>query len=197
MSGQGPPINSGMQIEEILTRIYPLPEDSLKELKTHISEIELPKGHIILRANRVERYVFFIRRGIARAFASFEDRDVTFWFGKEGDAVLSMRSYVEAAPAYENVELLETSQLYQLEIQGLEDLYARDVHIANWGRKLAEKELLTLESRIVSTELLNARQRYQRLVRKHPELLQRVPLKYIASYLGITQVSLSRIRKSW
>ena len=69
------------------------------------------------------------------------------------------------------------------------------IHIANWGRKLAEKELLKIESRIISSEMMSAKERYDELIKNSPSLIQRVPLKHIASYLGITQVSLSRIRK--
>src|SRR5690606_25504806 len=105
------------------------------------------------------------------------------------------KSYVERSKGYENVELLEDCELYELKIDHLNSLYNQDIHIANWGRRLAEKELLKIESRIVSTELLSAKERYDRLMSNSPSLIQRVPLKYIASYLGITPVSLSRIRK--
>lgn len=106
-----------------------------------------------------------------------------------------MRSYVEKKKGYENIELLEDCELYKLKIDNLIELYLKDIHIANWGRKLAETELLKLESRVISSEFSPARERYDELMNSFPTLIQRVPLKYIASYLGITQVSLSRIRK--
>lgn len=184
-----------MTIENIFDLIYHMPTDAKELLKENITEVELPKGEFILRAHQVEKSIFFIKRGVVRAFAPLEEKDITFWFGEEGATVLSMKSYVENKKSYENVELLENCVLYEIKIDKLNELYQQNIHIANWGRKLAEKELLKLESRFISSELLSAKERYDELMTNFPSLLQRVPLKYIASYLGITQVSLSRIRK--
>lgn len=148
-----------------------------------------------MRADKVETSIFFIKKGIVRAYAIPDDNEITFWFGEEGQPILSMKSYVENQKGYENIELLEDCELYELKVEDLNNLYNQDIHIANWGRRLAEKELLKLESRIISSELRSATDRYDELITNSPSLIQRVPLKHIASYLGITPVSLSRIRK--
>ncbi|KFC24367.1 Crp/Fnr family transcriptional regulator [Chryseobacterium sp. FH1] len=183
-----------MNIDMILDRIFPLPEHSKSVLKTLISEIEFPKDIIIIQAGKVEKTIYFIKKGIVRAFVPQENQDVTFWFGKEGDVVLPMKSYVDNHPNYENIHLLEDSVLYQLEISALRELFETDIHIANWGRKLAEKELVKTEELFISRQFRTASQRYLQLLKEQPEILQRVQLGYIASFLGITQVSLSRIR---
>lgn len=184
-----------MNIDQIIDQIHKLPESSKTALKERISEVAYVKNYILFKADKIETNIYFIKKGIVRAFAPGAEKDITFWFGEEGEPVLSMKSYVERSKGYENVELLEDCELYELKIELLNDLYNKDIHIANWGRRLAEKELLKIESRIVSTELLSAKERYDRLMSDSPSLIQRVPLKYIASYLGITPVSLSRIRK--
>ncbi|MEG2100855.1 MAG: Crp/Fnr family transcriptional regulator, partial [Flavobacterium sp.] len=76
----------------------------------------------------------------------------------------------------------------------LQKLFEIDIHIANWGRKFAEKELIKTEERLISHQFSNATERYLELLQNNPQLIQRVQLGYIASYLGISQVSLSRIR---
>lgn len=184
-----------MEISQILTDIYPLPSASVTRLCAYISEVSYEKGHILLRADKVEKKTFFIKKGVVRAFATPEGNDITFWFGEEGETILSMKSYVENKKSYENVELLENCDLYEVDIEHLQELFNQDIHIANWGRKLAEKELVKIEKRIISRALQSAKQRYDELLDNRRSLLQRVPLKFIASYLGITQVSLSRIRK--
>lgn len=184
-----------MHIDQIIDQIHPLPESARIALKEYISEVAYPKSHILLKADKIEKYVYFIKKGIVRAFAPQEKQDITFWFGEEGATILSMKSYVENKKGYENIELIEDCILYQLKIEYLHKLYNQDIHIANWGRKLAEEELLKIESRWISTELLSATQRYEDLMANYPSLILRVPLKHIASYLGITPVSLSRIRK--
>lgn len=183
-----------MTIEAILDQIYSLPETSKNLLKEAVVESTFPKGHLLMQADRIEKNIYFIKKGVVRAFSPQKGQEITFWFGEEGETILSMRSYVENKRGYENIELLEECQLYKLKTGDLDNLYNQDIHIANWGRKLAEKELLKIESRIISSELLSAKERYDRLILDTPSLVQRVPLKHIASYLGITQVSLSRIR---
>lgn len=184
-----------MNIDTILDQIFPLPERSKSVLKNLISEIEFPKDSIIIKAGKLEKTIYFIKKGIVRAFVPQENQDVTFWFGKEGDVVLPMKSYVGNDNNYENIQLLEDSVLYQLEIASLRELFETDIHIANWGRKLAEKELVKTEELFISRQFRTASQRYLELLREQPEILQRVQLGYIASFLGITQVSLSRIRE--
>lgn len=183
-----------MNIEQIINTIFPLPKESLRLLKTLITEIEFPKDSIILKAGKVEKNLFFLKKGIVRAFKPQENQDVTFWFGKEGDVVLPMKSYVENGKNYENIQLLEDCVLFELKIEDLKKLFETDIHIANWGRKLAEKELMKTEELFISRQFRTASQRYEELIRDQPEILKRVQLGYIASYLGITQVSLSRIR---
>lgn len=183
-----------MDISQILNRIHLLPGASEQMLKDHISETAFPKGYILFKNNRVETSIYFIKRGIVRAYTETADTDITFWFGREGEAIISMKSYVANQRGYERVELLENCALYELKSKDLQDLFNRDIHIANWGRKFAEQELLKTEERLISRQFRTAKERYKDLLKNNPGLIQRVQLGYIASYLGITQVSLSRIR---
>ena len=184
-----------MNIEEIIDSIHPISDLSKKKLIEHIEEVNMNKACILLKAGRQESNIYFIKKGVVRGYFDHENGEITFWFGEEGETILSMRSYVENKISYENIELLENCELYKIRTDKLQKLYEEDVHIANWGRKLAEKELLKVESRLISREFLSAKQRYDELIKNQPSLIQRIPLKYIASYLGITPVSLSRIRK--
>lgn len=183
-----------MEIDEILEHFHPLPTRSRDALKARISEVQYPKGHALIHAGRVEKTLYFIRSGIVRAYSDGERGDVTFWFGKEGDLVVSMKSYVSGQPGYEHVETLEPCEMYQMKAQELEALFANDIHIANWGRKLIGQELIKTEERLIAMQFKTAQERYLDLMSATPDLLQRVQLCHIASFLGITQVSLSRIR---
>jgi len=183
-----------MSIDQILDNTHLLPTPSKQMLKRSITEVSYPKGYILLRADKVEANIYFIKKGIARAYAQTADNEITFWFGKEGDTVISMKSYVANQKGYEDIELLEDCQLYELKTKDLQALFEKDIHIANWGRKFAEQELVKTEERLISRQFKTATERYKELLRDHPDLIQRVQLGHIASYLGITQVSLSRIR---
>ncbi|PKF76138.1 Crp/Fnr family transcriptional regulator [Chryseobacterium sp. PMSZPI] len=183
-----------MNIDQILDQIYILPETSKNNLKQYITEVSHPKGYCLMEAEKVVPYLYFIRKGIARAYSSTSDNDITFWFGSEGQCILSMKSYVEDKPGYESIELLEDCDLYMLETEHLKKLFNEDIHIANWGRKLAENEMIKSEELIISRQFKTSLERYKDIIQYQPDLLKRVQLGYIASYLGITQVSLSRIR---
>ncbi len=183
-----------MNIDQILDRIYPLPALSKQTIRQYIRETQAPKGKVLLKANKVEKSLYFIKKGIVRAYANPVDKEITFWFGKEGDTIISMKSYVANEEGYEDMETLEVCELCELKIEDLRKLFTEDIHIANWGRRFAEYELVRTEKRLISRQFQTATERYQELLDYHPDLIQRVQLRHIASYLGITQVSLSRIR---
>lgn len=183
-----------MNIDHILDKIYPLSTTSKLKLKKNIVEVSFPKHHIIIRADKVEKKIYFIKKGIARTFSIIGDEEITFSFGKEGDTIASLKSYIFNQKGYEKIELLEDCELYELNIEYLQKLFNENIDIANWGRKFAENELVKAEERLISRQLGTATERYTRFLKNYPNLIQRVPLGYIASYLGITQVSLSRIR---
>lgn len=183
-----------MILDNILDRFYKLPDASKASVKELIKEISLPKGHMLLRANKVEHYIYLIGEGIVRAYADTPNGLVTFWFGKEGDVALSMQNYISGEKSYEDIELLEDCKLYRIDIRKLKALYELDIHLANWGRKFTEHELMRTEERLIAMQFKTAEERYTDLINNNPELLLRVQLGHIASYLGISQVSLSRIR---
>lgn len=183
-----------MDIKEIINKRYAMPDASLDKLQRCLTEVSYPKGFRVLERGKVEKNIFFIKKGIVRAYTSVDGKEITFWFGKEGATIVSLKGYVNDEPGYETMELMEDSVLYKLERKQLKALFLDDLHIANWGRRYAEMELLATEERLISMLSAIASERYKELLEKEPDLLQRLPLGSIATYLGVTQASLSRIR---
>lgn len=184
-----------MDFAEITRQFASLPRASFDEIAKAATLTTLPKGHLVIEAGKVERDIYFLARGIVRAYYESDDgRQVTFWIGSEGDVIMSLHSYTLGQPGYETIQLLEDCTLYRLRQADLQGLYDRDLNIANWGRKLAEIEFMKAEKRMIPLLCTTASQRYRQLLHDHPQLLRRVPLECLASYLGVTPVSLSRIR---
>lgn len=183
-----------MELDDIIDGIYKMPEFSRGLLKSNLAEVSFPKGYLLISANKIENTIYLIKKGIVRAYSDTENSQITFWFGKEGDTVISMKSYVANQKGYDNIELLEDCELFAIDKTAIEELYSTDINIANWGRKFAEKELLSVEERFISRQFKSATERYTELMQNTPYLLQRVSLGHIASYLGIIPASLSRIR---
>ena len=183
-----------MEIKDIINRIYPLPPDSLHAILSSVSEVEYPKHFHLFRENRCGTKSYCIRKGLVRAYAYKGDKEITVWFGKEGSIIFPMPSLLAGTVEYANVELLEDSAFYEIDLKRLQELYLSDIHLANWGRKYAEYTCIQSDKLFISRQFKTALENYRELLRDYPRITQRVPLGIIASYLGITQVSLSRIR---
>lgn len=185
------------KVSAILSFVAPLPSASLQKLLDITSLLEYPKGYLLFREGRRNRDVYFMADGLARVYYLCDATEVNLLFGIEGELLVSLKSYVENQPGYENIELLEPCELIKMEFTQLQYLYESDTAIANWGRKLAERALIETEERLMSRQFKTATQRYKELIEKYPYLLQRVQLGHIASYLGVSQVTLSRIRAEY
>ncbi|MCB2378330.1 Crp/Fnr family transcriptional regulator [Hymenobacter sp. BT635] len=183
-----------LTLPQILQATYPLPPDSLEKVLALAEYVELPKGTRLFRDDQLAHHIYVLQRGLARAYAQREEREVTFWFSAEGAVLASIRGYTEQAVSYETIELLEDSALFRLPMHALQQLYRLDVHLANWGRVMVERVWLQTEQQLIARQFRTAAERYADLLQHSPHLLQRVALGHIASYLGITQVTLSRVR---
>lgn len=182
-----------MELTDILNNLYRLPQPSLDAFARSVTEAEYPKKFLLFRQGRKEQKTYFIKQGLARGYTEKDGKEVTFWFGKEGDTILSFPTLFEGRE-YANMELLEDSVLYEMEQARLQELYATDIHLATWGRRLAEYTCIQAEKLFIAHQFKTATERYEELMTDCPDILRRVPLGIIASYLGISQVSLSRIR---
>ncbi|MET4105293.1 Crp/Fnr family transcriptional regulator [Hymenobacter sp. UYP22] len=183
-----------MTLPEILQATYPLPAASLQQMLTLAEHVELPKGTLLFRDDQLAHHIYVLQRGLARAYARRADQEITFWFSSEGAVLASIRGYTEQVLSYETIELLEDSSLFRINMPALLHLYRTDVHLANWGRVMVERVWLQTEQQLIARQFRTAEERYVELLQQNPQLLQRVALGHIASYLGITQVTLSRVR---
>lgn len=183
-----------MELSEILDRIMPLPAASKARVAAIAEDVSIAAHVPFVEAGKVDRYIYFVRRGLVRAYFMADGREITFWIGEEGSIALSMESYVRGRRGYETIETLEDCEFYRVESAKLAGLFDDDIHIANWGRKFAEHEVLRAESNLIPQLFTTGTERYEDFLKRNPGLLNRIPLEHLASYLGVTPVSLSRIR---
>lgn len=193
MGWAGPTIRE-MEFIDAVQQIFNLPDDELDKLVTISEQFSVEKNKILIDKDRTSKYIYFLKEGICRIYYPKEEKEVVLGFCFPGDFILSLNSYVHNTPGYEIVDTLENCVLYRIPIVKLQQLYHSSLPIANWGRKLAELETLKIEKRLMQTLFHTAYERYRDLIAKEPNTLQRIKLGYIASYLGVSQVTLSRIR---
>ncbi len=153
-----------------------------------------PANTILLREGTISRKIFLIKKGCVRTWFCKEDKEITFQFFFEGDVVSSAESFRANKPSIFSIETIETTELLWLDKADMDiikqDFEFYDYIIQKAGARQAEF-MKHFFSYLANTPL----ERYEYLLNKRPEIIARVPLQYVASYLGITQVSLSRIRK--
>ncbi len=181
-------------VTEILKQFATISEKAKIELAEMVIKRELPKGTLLLEEGKTCKYLNFLESGFARAFYYQDGKKITSWFAFENDIVASMYSFTTQKPSFENIEIIENSVFHSIYFEQLEKLYRKYPEFNLIGRLLIEKYFIELEERILSLQIQPAKERYQKILKNQPELLQRASLGHIASYLGISQETLSRIR---
>lgn len=174
---------------------YKLPEKSLFELLSHMTEVHFPKGTLILKEGERNSNFYLLKKGVWRAYYLRDGTESSIWFVGPGDAAFSSWGYVAGEASLINIESVNDSIAYSITKAELEALYSQSIDMANFGRKIFEREILNVDYTSVAYGAPpTAKERYLALMEESPELLQDVPLKYLASFLYITPQSLSRIR---
>lgn len=184
-----------MELQDYINSIGALPESSQELLLKVFKQVRYPKGHCLHRENCKSNKAYLIKQGIVHAYALKNGKSATFWMGQEGHVVYPAQSLHSIEGEYGTVELLEDCVLYEIDLERLHQLYQEDLQLANWGRVAAEKECIQLERSILSRQFKTTLQRYEELLSECPEIVQRVPVHIIASYLNTSPENLSRIRR--
>lgn len=179
---------------DIVQKIHPLPIEFWEELQSTVVQRDIPRKTLLLRQGDVSNEISFIVKGLARAYYFKNDLDITSWLMRENDFIISVVSFFRQLPSEENIELLEDSTLISIPYRHLLALYSKYEAFNVVGRVITENYYILSEQRIYSMRMQTAQERYERMVSKDPGIFQRVPLKYIASYLGMKAETLSRIR---
>lgn len=165
------------------------------ELATKVKSQVRPKGDFFLKKGQVSSSLFLIGQGLVRSYFVKDDREINSWFGFENIILGSVLPLFFKLPAVEHIQFLETSTIYYIAGNDLNDFYKKYNEMNTIGRIMTEEYCKILEDRVTSLQTETAEQRYHTLLREQPDALQRISLGHIASYLGITQETLSRIRK--
>ena len=179
---------------ETVSQFTILSDDSKQAISSCLKKQEFPKGHLIVKPDTICNYLYFIESGLTRTYYFKDGKDVTDWISDENSFACSIISFISRKPDRRAIELMEPSVLLALHYDDLQDLCARYHDIESLFRQLVSFGLVQLQQKFDDLHFSTALHRYQTLMAVHPTFIQRVPLGMIASYLGITQETLSRIR---
>ncbi len=170
-----------------------------KEIASFTQKLSLKtfkKGEYLIKEGSYCNEICFVENGAARSFHYVDAKEVTNWFVFSNMPLTSYFSFVTQSPSKETIQFLEDTILHTINYNDLQLLYKEFHGIEKLGREIAEFYFIWQEERTLSLQSLSAKERYKKLLKQEAHLLQKVSLGQIASYLGITQESLSRIRKN-
>jgi CRP-like cAMP-binding protein len=156
---------------------------------------QVPKKFTLVKEGEIAREIYFINQGLLRLYYSKEGEEITAFIFREGLFASSYDSFLQQSPGIQSLETLEDCDLLVLSFDRLQELYEKLPKMNILTRKVAEQRFINAQ-RILSSFILDSPEdRYRKFEEQNKDLLQRVPQHIIASFLGITPVSLSRIRK--
>ena len=155
---------------------------------------ELPAKTTLLREGEIANKIYLVKKGCLRQWFNKDGKDITFQFFFENQTVSSFDSFINNIPSIFSIESIEPSDVYSLSKNHFNNILREQAHFKDKLLELAFQRFRHYTQLFLSRIKDSPRERYEELRKNHPEILQRVPQHYIASYLGITSVSLSRIR---
>jgi CRP-like cAMP-binding protein len=174
--------------------IYPVSPEAQAFLNEKSYPGHLNKGELLVTAGSICSHIYLIRKGILRSYVKEGPKEITTWISAEQDLVTAVTCFGLQQPARENIQALEDCELSALSLEDLQYLYDHFPEANIIGRKILEKYYRDAEERAFIARLMEATSKYKHFIVTKSDLLNRIPLKFIASYLGMTLETLSRIR---
>jgi CRP-like cAMP-binding protein len=178
--------------QDLLSQVYQHPlftADDVQEIVSRHTREHYRKGDFLLQKGAVADDYYIVEAGLVRSFVyDYEDNDITIGFSSPGGLVIEVASIFQRVPTAEYIQ-------WRISYESFQELFHTIPACREWGRGWMAYALYQAKVRSIEMITLPASKRYMQLLEQYPEIIQQVPLKYIASYLGVTDTSLSRIRK--
>jgi CRP-like cAMP-binding protein len=171
-----------------------LTPDVAEHLNSCFAVIDIPKDSILIRQGQSCNHFYLIEKGFARIFSNINGKEITTLFARENDIITSTYALFTQNSSNENVEILENSVLLKINYEEFFNLCQEHHDLLKLYRAIMEKYFLLLEERTLSLQFDSALHRYRKLLSEHPFILQRASLGSVASFLGMSPVTLSRMR---
>ena len=181
-------------LQEISQKCFLSPELQ-QRIKKCFEERSVKKGEKILVQGNKANYLYFIKTGVLQNYYYLDGKQISSWFYNENQFITSWFSFYAQKPSFEEIECLENCTLFQISYKDYQKLIADFPAFGNFARLLAEEMLTFIDEFSKGWSFLSAKEKYKLLLTYFPDIELRVKLGHIASFLGISQETLSRIRK--
>lgn len=186
------------KIDNLASHINLSTQDFSEKTQSHFQKIHYPKNSFLVADGEICDSVFIIIKGAVRSFIyDTQNNDITTWIGFENDVIFSPIHYTLQLPTCEIIQALEDTDVLAIKNATLRELYENDLDFNKLGRSLMENSMAKMTIRAHSFQCQFAEERYADLIQQKPDILQRVPLKHIATFIGVKVETLSRIRRNF
>ena len=182
------------QFLQFISQYVSLSEEAEATLTELVRVETYKKGAQIINEGRVCNRLFFLETGSVRTFFYRDGKDITYWIYPEYAVFTAWNSYLTQKPSKEYAEATQDAVVYSLSYSEWQELYASYPELERFGRLIAEEFIAYIDDFYKGFYLLSAKEKYELLLAVFPDVTQRVKLGHIASMLGITQETLSRLR---
>ncbi len=183
-------------IDDFRSSLSPEENEVMEVFISKMKKNKYSKGEQLHRAGKVCNVLHYITKGIIRTYYYKDEKDISVYFTQEGEMVTAIDSFIQQKPSKYNIETLEDTTTYSITFDELESMYEDHPSFERFTRIIMMQAYIDLVERAESIQLHSAMERYQLLTERDPLLLERVNLKHIATFLGISPETLSRVRSN-
>jgi len=184
------------KLKTLLQTLTPISDKEFEDSKSDFYKVHLNKGDLLLQKGKICKQMSFINRGSLRTFYfNHKAKEITHCFRTEMTFVSSYRSFILQEPSLISIIALEETELIVIDYDKLQKLYSTSMTWQNVGRLLAERAYVEMEEYASVLNNESAKEKYLRLLDEQSEILRKANVEHIATYLGVTRRTLSRIRQ--
>ncbi|MGO3184450.1 MAG: Crp/Fnr family transcriptional regulator [Aequorivita sp.] len=185
-----------MNLSDFLLSLIAFSPDELQDITSHFKKEIVSKNTMLLKQGEISKRLYFIENGMGRSYYLKEDgKEVTQWFFGVGKFMTTVDSFFQQSPSLYYLETLEDSTMYSISNESMDLLFSKYHKMEQLGRLVSIEMLTKVVNKLNAIQFQTARERYDYMLAEFPDISYRVPLGHIASYLGMTQETLSRIRR--
>ena len=185
-----------MNLSDFLLSITDFSTSELQDITSHFESENIPKNTMLIEQGQISKKLYFIEKGMGRSYYLKEDgKEVTQWFFGVGKFMTSVDSFFQQSESLYYLETLEDSIIHSISNEKIDLLFSKYHKMEKLGRLVSIEMLTKVVNKLNAIQFQTARERYDYMLAEFPDISYRVPLGHIASYLGMTQETLSRIRK--